>query len=377
VALARLAPHRRARRLASFRLIVLDHRKRLVDGSDRSQHRRLESPPGSAMLAHRVRFVRGLAAAIALSVLGAAAHAADKINVRFSWKLKGEYVAFYVAKEKGYFAAQNLDVSLGEGAGAQAALGALLQDQEDVVVVPGVYALTAISKGMPVKIVALYHPVAPVGFLSNPENPVPKDLEGKSVATASGDTTVEYLPILCKKNNIDCAKIRRVRGDVSLRVPMLQQKQVDIASTYLNVDPPILREQNINFVIFDASKYGLVVPGLSLVSSTKLIGAKGDALRRFIVALNQGFETSRADPPAAAAMLLKSWAGGPSQAVVTEQVKKTLEFTPTSREHPAGFIDPALIRSTLDEMVQLQQLDAPLRPLADYYTDALLPAAKQ
>jgi ABC-type nitrate/sulfonate/bicarbonate transport system substrate-binding protein len=158
---------------------------------------------------------------------------------------------------------------------------------------------------------------------------------------------------------------------------MLQQKQVDIASTYLNVDPPILREQNINFVIFDASKYGLVVPGLSLVSSTKLIGAKGDALRRFIVALNQGFETSRADPPAAAAMLLKSWAGGPSQAVVTEQVKKTLEFTPTSREHPAGFIDPALIRSTLDEMVQLQQLDAPLRPLADYYTDALLPAAKQ
>ena len=113
------------------------------------------------------------------------AYAQEQVNVRFSWKLKGEYAAMYVAQEKGLFTREGLTVRLGEGAGAQAALGALLQGQEDFVLLPGIFALTAISKGMPVKLVALYHPVTPMAYISKPEKPVrvPKDLEGKSIAT--------------------------------------------------------------------------------------------------------------------------------------------------------------------------------------------------
>jgi NitT/TauT family transport system substrate-binding protein len=304
--------------------------------------------------------------------------AADTVNVRYSWKLKGEYMAFYMAKEKGYFAKEGIDAKLGEGAGAQAALGSLIQGNEDVVVLPGIYAITAISKGMPIKMIALYHPVAPVGFLSNPENPVrvPKDLEGKSVSTAAGDTTVEYLPVLCSKAKIDCTKIKRVRGDMGMRVSQLQAKQVDLASTYLNVDPPMLEAQNLRFVIFDAAKFGLTVPGLALVSTDKAIQSKGDVLRRFIRAVNRGFESSRSDPTAAAEALLKSWSGGPPLTVVTEQVKKTLEFTPVATKEPLGYIDPAVVRSAVEEMALVNPQDASTKPLSDYYTNVLLAPAK-
>jgi hypothetical protein len=66
-----------------------------------------------------------ISAIAGLFAFAADAFAQDQINVRFSWKLKGEYAPLYMAQELGLFKAENLDVRLGEGAGSQAALGAL------------------------------------------------------------------------------------------------------------------------------------------------------------------------------------------------------------------------------------------------------------
>jgi NitT/TauT family transport system substrate-binding protein len=322
---------------------------------------------------------RAILAVVCLPLWAGLAQAADTINVRFSWKLKGEYAAFYVAQEKNYYAEQGVTVTMGEGSGAPAALGALLQGQEDAVVLPGIYALTAISKGMPIRLIALYHPLAPVGFLSRPDNPVrvPKDLEGKSVATSAGDTTVEYLPLLCQRNNIDCSKIKRVRGDVGVRVPQVLSKQVDAASTYLNVDPPVLESQNLDLVVFDAAKFGLQVPGMAIVSTDKLIREKSGPLRAFLRAVDKGFAESRKDPEGAARMLLKSWSGGPSVPVVTQQVRKTMEFTPVSTTNPLGWVEAAVIRSALDDMAKLNPGENISQTADSYYTNALLGEARK
>ena len=169
---------------------------------------------------------------------GAAAQ--ENFNVRFSWKLKGEYAPFYLAQERGLFAKEGLSVRVGEGAGSEAALGTMLQGQEDVVIIPGVYALNAISKGMPVKIVALYQPKAPLSIMSHPEKPIetPKDLEGKSLVGTVGDTTTDNLKTFCAMNKIDCAKIKLVMMNVQARLPQFLSKQVDALSTYWNIDVP-------------------------------------------------------------------------------------------------------------------------------------------
>ena len=87
-------------------------------------------------------------ALVAVLALASSAWAADEVKVRFSWKLKGEYAHLYLAQEKGLYASKDLAVRMGEGAGAPAALGALLQGQEDVVVMPAIFAASAIQKGM-------------------------------------------------------------------------------------------------------------------------------------------------------------------------------------------------------------------------------------
>ena len=112
-----------------------------------------------------MKLFRMFLSALALGLAAPPGFAADEpFKVRFTWKIKGPYAPLYVAQDKGLFAKQGLAVTMGEGAGGQAAMAALMQGQEDAVVAPGVYALTTVSKGMPVKIVALYHPATPLAI---------------------------------------------------------------------------------------------------------------------------------------------------------------------------------------------------------------------
>ena len=104
---------------------------------------------------------------------------AEAFNVRVSWKLSGAYGFFYLGDQKGVYKDAGLELKLGEGASSQAALGGLIQGQEDVVVMPGIFAVSAIQKGMPVKIIGVYQPSTPIALISHPDNPVntPKDLQ--------------------------------------------------------------------------------------------------------------------------------------------------------------------------------------------------------
>jgi ABC-type nitrate/sulfonate/bicarbonate transport system substrate-binding protein len=83
-------------------------------------------------------FKRHLRVVLALLALSTTAQAMDDVNVRFSWKFKGEYAHMYLAQDKGYYKERKLNVRMGEG--APAALGALLQGQEDVVVDLAIFA---------------------------------------------------------------------------------------------------------------------------------------------------------------------------------------------------------------------------------------------
>src|SRR5215204_2791385 len=94
-------------------------------------------------------------AALALAVLAGAALAAaaqnaasaqgaEKVTVRFTWKLKGEYAPLYVALDKGYYKAEGLDVDLAEGSGAQTVLKLLAGGNEKFGYGPAVSAAQAV-----------------------------------------------------------------------------------------------------------------------------------------------------------------------------------------------------------------------------------------
>ena len=117
------------------------------------------------------RMLRRIAAGVACLAIPFAAvtsqpafsQAAEKVTVRFTWKLKGEYAPLFVALDKGYYKAEGLDVDLAEGSGAQTVLKLLASGNEKFGYGPAVSAAQAVSQGLPVKVVALYQTKAPMG----------------------------------------------------------------------------------------------------------------------------------------------------------------------------------------------------------------------
>jgi len=313
-------------------------------------------------------------AAVVLSALAAAAIAQDAVNVRYSWKMKGEYGPFYMAQEQGYYTKEKLAVRMGEGAGAQAALGALLQGQEDIVILPAIFALTAIQKGMPVKLIALYHPKTPIGIISFPDKPVktPKDLEGKSIAHSVGETGTSYLDVFCKINSVDCSKVNKVQMNAQARMPQFLQRQVDLVSVYANNDLPLIEAQTKQkFVVLDLTQYGFAVPGLAAVTSDALIASKPDVLKRWLKATGQGVADMKKDNDAATKAMIKNWSGAPDAAIVATQVKVTADSIPAPAGKPIGWIDEKVVTDALDLLKSANEIDAP-KPAATYYTNALL-----
>jgi len=308
--------------------------------------------------------------AIAQSLSGASE---EPFKVRFTWKIKGEYAPFYVAQEKGLFAKEGLAVTMAEGAGGQAAMAALLQGQEDVVVAPGVYALSAESKGMPIKIIALYHPASPLGIFSFASNPVkvPKDLEGRKIAV-SLDLFSNYMNVFCRKNGVDCDKVGRVRVNIELQQPIFISHGVDAFGGFLDVDWQLLQlgaKEPLTYM--DLTKYGMIIPGLSVVTSDAVIQRRPQALREFLVAVGAGVAMTRANVSEAADILMKSWTLAPPINVVQEQIQAAIGAVPSYRNRPVGWIDVKVIEEALATLMESKEIET-AKPADSYFTNALL-----
>jgi len=298
----------------------------------------------------------------------------EAFKVRFTWKIKGEYAPFYMAQAKGLFSSAGLDVTMAEGAGGQAAMAALMQGQEDVVVAPGVYALSTVTKGMPIMLVSLLHPAAPLAMFSHADTPVrvPKDLEGKRIAT-SFDTFTNYINVLCRKNNVNCDKVSKIRVNESLQQPMFMSRQVDAFGGYLDVDWPLLKASTpAELVYIDLTKYGMIIPGMSVVASREGMAKRPDALRKFLAAVTRGVQMTRANVPEATDVLLKSWQVPPARNVVEEQIQSAIDFIPNVPDRPAGWIEAATLDTALGNMVETGEIKD-RKPVHEYFTNDFLP----
>ncbi|MDG4675880.1 ABC transporter substrate-binding protein [Shinella sp. 838] len=327
---------------------------------------------------HVRRVIRGaaLVATTAIATLVASQGAmAEEVKVRFSWKLKGEYGFFYLGEQKGIYKDAGVTLKLGEGAGSQAALGSLIQGQEDVVILPGIFAISAIQKGMPVKIIALYQPESPIALISHTEKAVktPKDLEGKTIAHAVGETGTSYLNAFCEINQVDCSKVSKVQMDSQSRVPQFLQGQVDVVSVYKTNDLPVLEDKTgQTFPTLDMAEYGLAIPGMAVVASDAGIAEKATALKSFLAANAKAIEMTRSDSAAATAALKAVWQAGPSDKVVQRQIEATsASIHAPSSGTPVGWVDEKAIGDALKLVGSTEEIGNP-KPASTFFTNELL-----
>jgi NitT/TauT family transport system substrate-binding protein len=300
--------------------------------------------------------------------------ALEKLTVRFTWKLKGEYAPLYVALEKGYYKAEGLEVQLSEGNGAQNVLKALAAGNENFGYGPAVAAAQAVSQGLPVKVVALYQTSAPMGVIAFPDTPLkdPKDLEGKRLAISVGETFGDMIRPFARINNVDLGKLQLIQMDSSARTMQFLTRKIDVMSVYLSNElPQIEKRAGVKFNVIKVTDFGLKVLGSSMYVGTAFAEKNPETVKKLLRATARGYRDAMVDPKEAAKIMAKHMLVPEQSDVLDRQVEATVVSTNAPAGKPIGWQNETDWQASLNLLKETGGI-ADVKALNVYYTNDYL-----
>ena len=268
----------------------------------------------------------------------------EKITFVLDWTPNTNHTGLYVAKEKGYFEKEGLDVEIvqppEDGADAlvasgKAQFGVSFQDS----MAPGV----AGDNALPNTAVAALIQHNTSGIISRKGEGMerPKGLEGKKYATWDAPIEKAMMQNVVEKDGGDFSKVELIPSTVTDEVSALKSKSVDaiwifyawagVATEVADLETDYFAFKDIN-PVFDY--YTPVV-----IANNDFLEEKPDTAKAFLRALKQGYEDAIADPDKAASILLEA-----SPELDEELVKASQEYLKDQYKADVkqwGYIDPA------------------------------------
>jgi NitT/TauT family transport system substrate-binding protein len=258
---------------------------------------------------------RSLAARLALGTLAALivalspAAAADHVVFVTDYGLYGRHAYYFVAMEKGYYAAENLDIEIVRSQGSantikQVANGtAQLGFADSFAVVLG-----RANDDIPVKLVAMIYPKPPhaVYVLKSSGITRPQDFVGKTLADTAFSSVPKLFPTYAKAAGFDASSTKWIAANSDALPAMLTTERVDGIGQF-TVGEPLLAaaaapQEVVGFRYADA---GLDYYSNGIVAADDLIRNNPDLIRRFVKATLRGLATAIADPQQAGQIMHK------------------------------------------------------------------------
>lgn len=253
------------------------------------------------------RWIAAVAAAVAVGS-AAAAHADDKVSLRLNWYLGGLHVPYYYGKEKGYFAAEGIDLTINEGRGSANTVQVVAAGSDTFGMADSSSVIATAARGADIKSVMSLLNSTGYSVVSLAETGIktPKDLVGKSVAVSAGDPLGALLQAVCKANNVDCAKINMVQVDPAAKVVSVLEKRTDALLGGADDQFFLIKQRGLNPAAMRYADWGANIVGMTIVTRTELIKSDPDLIRRFMRASVKSWEEARKNPGAAVDAALKS-----------------------------------------------------------------------
>lgn len=232
-------------------------------------------------------------ASLALLLSAPSAFALEKVSLRLPWILNVQAAAYIMAKEKGFYEAEGLDVEIRPG-GPQINPNQLVATGQDTFGANDYPNLiVGSSQGMPLMVVAACWQSHPGGVYALKGSGIkePKDLIGKTLAYDEGGPWILVRAML-KKAGVPLDQIRTIPVSGN---EVLMNKSVDARTGFVINGPIAIELAGMETMAFAAADYGVPAAAEVIFTSQQFAKSNPQTVRRFVAATIKGYEYAYAN----------------------------------------------------------------------------------
>ena len=117
----------------------------------------------------------------------------EKFQFRLNWTLYGEHAPFFVARDKGFYKDEGLDVEIPEGSGSTTVAQLVANLTNPIAYVDSATMMRGVGAGMPIKAVGVTLQQSPMAFIYRADAPRPTkvdEIKGSRIAITAGDASL-------------------------------------------------------------------------------------------------------------------------------------------------------------------------------------------
>lgn len=330
------------------------------------------------------RTVLQLFGAASLLFGGASALADDALKLKFTldWRFEGPAAPFLLAKSKGYFAAEGLDVTIDAGNGSAGAVTRVATGAYEMGFADfnALVEYDAKQPGSKIQAVYMVYNTTPAAVFSLKKSGInkPADLAGKTLAAPVFDAGRKAWPAFAKSNKLDPNAVKWQSVEPALRETLLARGDVDAITGFyftslLNLEARGVKTQDIAVMPF--ADNGVELYGNAIIVSPKFAAEQPKAVAGFLRAFNKALKETIAAPDAAA-MTVKERDALVDAALETRRLKLALAanvLTPEVKANGLGGVTPERLQRSIAETAEAYAL--PKVPSGtELFNPAFLPA---
>src|SRR5687767_13372251 len=199
------------------------------------------------------------------------AWAQDKVSFRMNWYLGGLHVPFYYGKDRGFYAAEGIDLTLNEGRGSANTVQVVAAGSDTFGLADSSSVILTASKGADVKSVMSLLNSTGFAVISMASTGIrtPKDLEGKRLAVSPGDPLGQLFQAVAAVNKLDMSKITLVQVDPAAKVVSVLERKADALLGGADDQYFLIKQRGIEPAALRFADVGANIVGMTVLTDRK------------------------------------------------------------------------------------------------------------